>query len=409
MPSTFRMLCGLGLFAAVLSGCGPSERVPMGRWEGLVHPDEIGQAGLKFYWDNDLYLLPGESVAKAWLLDENIYFLTDTNHLYAVDAATGLIRWDTDLAKPDQTVFRPVHADQVSMQKEPPSIVVALDSEKSKKNLDTFDAVVINTLSDVFVFDRATGTKYRQISFDFAANTAGAVYGTRYYVGAVDGSYHMVYLREAAMGWQRGTNEVLMAPLEVESARVYVGGMDEYMYAVEVQNKPKKLWTRKLDGGVRTEFHVGMRGCFVPCEDYRLYGLDPSTGDDLWSPVATNGPLRNGVQVSETTVYAYAQNDHFYAVDLANGRVRWKDPAGRAVLAVMDKETYLLDNAGQLQVRNQATGQTRLTLPLTGLSIFARNTRAPGIYAATPDGRIYCIRQADAGHLTAEMLKTAGN
>jgi len=93
-----------------------------------------------------------------------------------------------------------------------------------------------------------------------------------------------------------------------------------------------------------------------------------------------------------------------YAVNVTNGDVRWKLPAGRDVLAIIDDVVYVLDAEKKLHLVNEITGKVDVVVPLAGFDFYARNTTTPAIYTATRSGHIFCLRPIKAGRLTAEML-----
>lgn len=73
--------------------------------------------------------------------------------------------------------------------------------------------------------------------------------------------------------------------------------------------------------------------------------------------------------------------------------------------AAIPPHVYVLTLDRKLHVIHEALGQEKLTLPMTGLDLFARNAAKDAIYAATRGGKLVCIRAASAGHLTPEMLE----
>ena len=128
-------------------------------------------------------------------------------------------------------------------------------------------------------------------------------------------------------------------------------------------------------------------------------------GTALWDPISLAGNPVGPVQVGEQTLFQEAGDGAgLYAVDLANGRLRWRNQLGVKVLAILDGTVYLQDRRRHLQIVDEMTGDVTTTLPLTGFQLVARNTTAPAIYAARHDGRIYCIRKADAPVLTVDDL-----
>ena len=163
-----------------------------------------------------------------------------------------------------------------------------------------------------------------------------------------------------------------------------------------------------MHGAVTAALHVDERGCFVACEDNRLYAFDRQSGKPLWPAVVCQGPLRQSPQVGDNTIFQYALRDQLYALDVATGVLRWAMPAGRAVVGIArdrGSQVFVLDAAGHLRVVEEISGQELVSVPISGLDVFLPNVTAPAVYAASRSGRVVCIRPLTAGSLTMEMLR----
>ena len=390
---------------AALSLVSCSSRVARNPYAGLVHPDVLAKVGLQHYWTPlQVTLNPKETVRILYRLDENLYVLTSENRVIVIDAARPIIKWSAVIAGRNQTVFPPCHADYVTLSEKPSGMKEILSPEKMETG-PAFSAVMFNTLSDVLVFDRLDGRLVRKIPFQFAANSGGASDGVYFYVGAINGLYHALYLQEAVPAWTLSTDGVIKAPLQYFDGRLYVASDDHTIRAVETGRHPKLLWSKSTYGPLVAPFYVDIRGCFVPSDDGRIYALDLAIGSPLWPPFICQGPLRDAIQVSAKTIFQYASRDRFYAVELTTGRQRWSMPQGRTVLAVMDGQVYLLDQFQNLVIVDELLGTVKGTVPLTGLDVLLPNITASAIYGATADGRIACIRPVSAGYLVPEMIK----
>ena len=66
---------------------------------------------------------------------------------------------------------------------------------------------------------------------------------------------------------------------------------------------------------------------------------------------------------------------------------------------------YLLDCHKNLVIVDEILGDVRGRLPLTGVDLFAGTTRDAGVYGATREGFLFCIRPVSAGHLTPAMMR----
>ena len=401
------------------TGCG--RNVPV----SLTHSSVLAKAGLESYWQRKLDLLEGEKIVRLFRIQENLYGLTDTNHLIAVDAATGNRKWVRQIAEPGVCIYPPCHGDDVAMRPKMPGVAQVLVKE-APGLLKTYDLVLINTPDYALAFDRNTGDLMRKIGFDsrpdeFAANTGGSCDGTYYYVGAAGGRCYAIRVNEGVIAWYLPTEEMITAAPKAHSpggaGRVFIAGGDAQLHIAKAGPFLTMVWppkgTRKwpdMAGPVITEMHVDDRACFVPCVSQRLYAFSLAGGEPIWR-FTTAGRLMDPVQVSTNSVFQYARADKLYAVNPANGKLRWSLPEGRRVLASMPvagaPTTYLLDESIHLLIIDEILGKVRASIPLTGCDLFADNTSASAIYVGNSDGRLYCLRQLGAAHLTAEELRKA--
>lgn len=405
--------------AAGLAVCSCAQRQqPL----SLTHPSVLAKAGLVSYWEMPLRLLKGEKLDRLILLEENLYCLTNRNTMIAVDAATGRAKWTRQVAEPGQRVYRPCHGAGVGLSPNVPG-VRGIQIPPTPGSLKYRDIVLVNTIDRVLVLDRADGQELRRITFDsapyqFTANTGGACDGRHYYVGSADGRCFAIKIDEGVISWILYTGRGVTAPPQCFSPggldRVYVAGGDREMYVVKAEDELSRLWPPEglrswpaLAGPVMAAFHVDARACFVPCFNDRVYAFPLSGGEPLWK-LTCKGPLEDDIQVSENTVFQYARGDRLYAINPANGQVRWALPEGRRILAsisVDDTPTaYVLGGGRSLMAVDEILGKVRAAIPLTGCDLFADNTSAPAIFVGGRQGQLYCLRPAGAARMTAESL-----
>jgi len=400
--------------AVAAVGCGPRVR---GEWDGFAQPQVLQAAGLQYYWHVDVGLEKKEKIDRLFLLGNDLYCLTDKNRMLAIDATRGIWRWTQRVASPRQRVFAPIAAKAVALPNWIGDAASTRPTKEMIRSAQPFDAVILNTLTDILVMDRTTGNFVVRIRLDFPTNTGGAfavdAQGVPVYcVVSASGTCYGIDLRTGLSIWRVPSGAVDTAPV-LHDGILYVASGAGTLTATFVADGPRPLWrstdidSREMHAPVTAAFYVDDRGCFVPCQDNRLYAYDRLNGRPLWPAVVCQGPLRTAVQVGLNTVFQRADWDKFYAVDLVNGSIRWTLPAGRMVLAVMQEKgnrVHLLDEANNLRIVEEATGEEIASLPMTGYQVYLPNARAPVIYAASRAGRIACIRPESAEPLTPEML-----
>jgi outer membrane protein assembly factor BamB len=405
--------------AAALVGCADVSQ----RGTTFVGNEVLGKVGLERYWELPLGLSPGQTLVRLTLVEENLYCLTNDNVMIAVDAAKGVRKWTRTIAPASQQVFPPCHSAAARMAKDLPGIEAIL-RRPPEETLPAQNVVIVNTTHKALVLSRDSGEVLREISFDlksqdFVANTGGACDGTYFYVGSNDGRVVAYHLNTLTVAWVLYTPQILWAAPRVQQSsdivRVYVAGADGHLYVLRAGDALAQVWPPESRQGwptmsseVVAPIVVDNRAAFVPSVQRRVFAFPLRGGEPLWK-FSTQGDLLDPIQVSEQCVYQYARGDKLYALDPASGRARWSLSEGRRVLAAMPTaqgpSTFVLDHRGNLLLVDEVLGKVRAAVPLTRCSLYADNTAASGVWVGDRDGRLYCLRQVGAEHMTAASLK----
>jgi outer membrane protein assembly factor BamB len=158
-------------------------------------------------------------------------------------------------------------------------------------------------------------------------STPPAVVAGTVYAGDVDGIVYAVDAESGTHRWKFDLpiEEVTAAPA-VTSERVYVGGSS--LFAVDTSTGSKQWQFDAIEGLARAPAVTSNVVC-IPDTSTGLFGVTPSTGEILWhfSPEQVASGARNAPAVSSETVY-YATTTHVFAIDLSNGRERWRTEVG---------------------------------------------------------------------------------
>jgi outer membrane protein assembly factor BamB len=135
----------------------------------------------------------------------------------------------------------------------------------------------------------------------------------------------------------------------------------------------RTLWSEQLPppytgdprDGLRSPPVVSQGALYVGGSDGRLLARDAATGRALWSRSVGEGrELHGSLAVSGGLVLAPSQDGHLYALDARTGELRWSAPAShdlKADVAVIEGRVVIVDEVGQLQVLDLATGKALRT------------------------------------------------
>ena len=374
--------------------------------------EQLAEIGLRYYWSLPLELDGHDRIERLYQLDENLYGVTEMNQLLGVSAKTGVAMWRHDVTSPELTVFHPVHADNAALPKDVVGIEGILDPSLAVDALPV-DLVMINTITGLTVLNRKTGEmmrSQRDVPFKFAANVGGSTDGTNFFVGTAKGNVVAMRFAEGIRGWQVAADEMISSPPAYYNNHVYAASKEvgEYkFFSIRYTPDTTIQWSQVIGGPVTAPFYVGPRGAYVACDDMRIYAFDPLSGESLWEqPFTCRGPAKQGIQVSEQTVFQYAENDRLYAIHLFTGEKRWDMVDGRLILAVMDQNVYVLDKNRTILVVDEMSGEVTATIDMSQFELFVPNTIVPAIFVGTRDGQLRCIRRISDGHLTVDDLRT---
>ena len=400
------------IVSGILVGCasGPATATTMTAAQQTArHIKTLKDAGLKYYWKWKLPL-EGEKIDRTYLIDENFYCLTNMNRLVAIDAVRGIPRWSkwVHVAKPGVKVYDPVHAKNVMIPRVPPTRKEILQPNRdSGEKIKAFNAVIISTRTNALVIDRANGDEIRNIQYNFTAGASSGVCsdGRLLFVPDARGWYHAIFLHQMLENWTLSVEGAITLPPRYVDDKVIVVSEKGRVQVASTFETRKKIWTRILKTSVDAPVLATRNHLLVPCMDRRLHAFDPTTGRRLWDPFDCKKPLKDVPQVSEISAFQYARGGEFYALVLVTGKLRWTLPDAREVLAAMSRNVYLRDNRNRILVVDEILGETKASVQMPLGHLLTANTSAPGIYGASRDGELYCIRTLDAGHITAEMLR----
>ncbi|MCP4376102.1 MAG: PQQ-binding-like beta-propeller repeat protein [bacterium] len=392
----------------IIVGCTQQPTITAAQ-RAAMHNKELKDAGLKYYWKWKLPL-DGETIVRTYLLDDNLYCLTNTNRLIAIDAAHGVLRWAkwVHVAKPGVEVFDPVHVNNIFITRTPPTKREILQPRKGDlRKAKSLNGVIISTKTHALLIDQENGDEIRNIKFNFNAGASAGVCsdGRSLFVPDSRGWYHAILLHQMIENWTMSVEgTVTVAPRYVDD-KVIIASEKGRVQVTRSFETRKKIWTRMIHAAIEAPIIATKDYILVPCMDRRLYAFDTSTGQELWTAFDCKKPLTDAPQASEVSAFQYTRGGKFYALALVSGKLRWTLPNARTVLAAMDNNVYLQDSRNRILVVDEIMGDVKNSIQMPPGHMLSANTSAPGIFGVTRNGSMYCIRSVNAGYLTAETLR----
>ncbi|WP_327708045.1 PQQ-binding-like beta-propeller repeat protein [Streptomyces sp. NBC_00464] len=301
-----------------------------------------------------------------------VYFGSNDNNVYALDAATGKKHWSLDTGS---VVYSA-------------SVVVG-------------DLLYVGTyLNGLYAVDAATGKK-RWVFGDGSIFGSPVVVDNVVYCGSSDEHFYAVDAVTGKQRWSfrcRRNGEVSESPV-VANGVVYFSSDDDHLYALDAETG-KQRWAFPILDGVNSAPVVANGLVYVSSS--RLYAVNAATGKQQWSLAGAKykNIVGNRALLSPTVaggvVYVGDSIEYLFALDAATGKKRWAFETESSVFsaaAVADGVVYVCSEDSHLYAVDARTGKKHWAFR-TGAGLECSPMVAGDVvYVGSKDHALYAIQR----------------
>ncbi len=303
-------------------------------------------------------------VSSPVYVDGVLYFGSDDNNVYAVDAITGLQKWKYTTAGPVPAT--PAVSSGVVYFPSYDSKFYAVDAITGKLRWKTptggekrFEAKGLD------------GTQPQNQTFadpyDIFLSSPVVANGAVYF-GSGDGNLYALDAETGDVRWKFQTGDVVHASPAYGAGTLYFGSWDSYFYAVDASTGKEK-W--RFHGGEDPLVHnqVGFQSSptivdgvvYTGCRDSNLYAFDAATGAEKWH-FNNQGSwvISSPVVIKGKVVFATSDSSLFHALEASTGKPIYKQDTKAYVFsspAVAGDVVYTGVLNGTLEARDLNTGE----------------------------------------------------
>jgi uncharacterized delta-60 repeat protein len=338
---------GLHLLWRTKLGTGGSHQAPV-EMNGVVYG--VGPSAV--------YALDARTGHQAWVsasltapsqpaVSGDGVFVSSGNNLYALDPATGVLRW-----------------------------AFALGAGAAGGPATVANGVVYvgTTTGKVYAVNAANGLRLSS-AWPYTAGgsitAAPAVDDGTVYIGSSDGKVYAFDAQSAAglLGWPvtAGASANFVASPAVDAGTLVVGGQDDKVYAFDGESGAA-LWTATLGGAVESSAALGDGMVWVGADDNKLYALDEDTGVVDWSTSSLGANVTSSPAVANGVAYVTVPSKKkLYAFDAASGGPKLASlvtKSGPSSPIVVDGGVFLTTTAGLQAFRAAPPAATKRPDPL---------------------------------------------
>jgi eukaryotic-like serine/threonine-protein kinase len=262
-----------------------------------------------------------------------VFFGTNDNRFFAVDAVTGTQVWKDSLAG--------------DFQYNSPQLV---------------DGVLYtaSTIGVVYGLDPATGTIKWQFQAGGPVATTPAVVNGTVYFGCDDHNFYAVDLATAQLKWEFAVGGPTDSGPTVLNGIVYFAGGDGNMYALDA-GSGAVVWKFNLNGVVGMAAPLVVNGLvYIGSRSDSLYALDATSGNKIWSALTDGYTLElSSPAIGSGLVYVGAESGSLFAFNATTGAQQWKSLINASIYdqpCIYNNTVYVTADDGTLDALNAQTG-----------------------------------------------------
>lgn len=185
-----------------------------------------------------------------------------------------------------------------------------------------------------------------------------AVGDSKVYVGSWDKNIYAINSTTGAEAWHYTTGDAVVSSAALSDDNVlYVGSLDKKLYAIDrnsVSNPPALKWPAfTAHGAIYASPALGSTAVYFADLAGYVYCLNRLTGQDNWNLAAPiGGAFHSSPAIGpDGTVYIGSDDGKVYAINGANGSVKWTFATGGAV-----QSSPAIDSNGTIYVGSAGKG-----------------------------------------------------
>lgn len=349
-------------------------------------------------WQVDL---GGAVLAGIEYADGTVYVATDDGRVVALDTSNGEQRWEVQTGGAVRA--RPTATDNRLLVHSDDGLLWALERS-------TGAVLWSSPVSEIPVSrlpPSAAGSRYNHYA------SAAVVDGERVFVGGFDGALYALDLATGEKRWAFAATDTIAGTPALADGSLYFGSFDGRVYAVDASDGAER-WRHETGGAVVSTPLVADGLVLVGSRSYDLLALDAATGEELWKYYYWYSWVESSAVEGDGIAFIGSSDaQKLNAIDLERRSLKWAFDTGgsvwgqpalgdRAVFAgAVGVAQYIVDHRGGFFAVDRSTGEPIWQFQLdsdTPVNGFAASPAVASghVFAASLAGGVFAF-PADGG------------
>ncbi len=290
-----------------IAGVSPMFRGDAAHTGQLGGPAPVGHPVITWRYDSG-----GEITSTAAVADGLVFFTGKRGDLFAVDAATGELRWQAHLGE--------------YVLGSSPAVVDG--------------SVYVSGGFGLYSYDAATGKERWKLPIQYAAQSSPTVSGDMVYIASQDGKLYGVDARTGDQQWSYNAKGLIFSSPAASGPFVYVGTDGGVIHAVSAESG-NLVWKTEVGGTIFSSPAISGNTLVVTARGGTVVALNTTNGAKIWS-FGLSGI--SSASIVGNKVIVGADDGGVHALSLDTGQSIWLYPTGSKVTSspvVVDNVVYV--------------------------------------------------------------------
>lgn len=233
--------------------------------------------------------------------------------------------------------------------------------EELNKNIRFYRSIARRTAAfRTKALPKLNGIRWQLKIVNGVSETAAPVaVGARVYIGGKDKNMYAVNVSDGKIFWKFTTGDYVACPAAYYEGKLYFGSDDGFLYALD--ESKKELWRFQTNAAVQSPPAITGDIIVFGSHDYNVYALDRNTGEKLWE-YTTGRVVQSGPAIAEGVVYVGSDDYALYALSLKEGKLLWQFKAENEINTsptVAEGFVYFGSDDGTLYALDAKSGMER--------------------------------------------------
>lgn len=223
-----------------------------------------------------------------------------------------------------------------------------------------------NALDGIVALNRDTGNLIWRLQIPNGAEPSAAVIRDRLFIGASDGNFYSVDLKDGHVLWAFQTRAENLGEPTLEDGIVYFISGNNVVYALDATSgKQVWLYSRQdtsafsIRGGSKPAYKDGK--LYIGSSDGSLLALDAKNGSAIWEVQLNHNKKFRDIDASPVVdgdrLYVPSYDDKLYCVSLAQGEILWRvEGGGYSAVTVLEDKIIYPTSGGEVMALRRTNG-----------------------------------------------------